>query len=180
MDICPAGKTFVNFLGRKVAPRFPVNSYSSTIPCCIKVSLYLAFIDSSPLKLSISSRYRFCLFGASKILVFFSLLTDKKSYCSTNPYNRTVLSGSATIFCNDFKFSSMESGTSSVLNYCVSPMSSAFFISSCMSGSRSLATRLSSTASFRYCFSSPTCLHGGRLNIFIISLPSMTGCNRRL
>ena len=73
-----------------------------------------------------------------------------------------------------------ESGTSSVLNYCVSPISSAFFISSCMSGSRSLATRLSSTASFRYCFSSPTCLHGGRLNIFIISLPSMTGCNRRL
>ena len=59
------------------------------------------------------------------------------------------------------------------------PICLAFSISSCIRGSRSFSTRLSSTASFRNCFSTPTSLLGFRWNISIISLPSITGCNRR-
>ena len=61
-----------------------------------------------------------------------------------------------------------------------SPISFAFSTSSCISGSRSLGTLLSSTASLRYCLRSPTSRQGCILNICIISLPSITGCSNRL
>ena len=51
---------------------------------------------------------------------------------------------------------------------------------SSISGSRSLGTLLSNTASFRYCFNMPTSLEGCKWNISMISLPSITGCNNRL
>ena len=64
--------------------------------------------------------------------------------------------------------------------YDVNPILRAFSISNCISGSRSFSTRLSSTASFRHCFSTPTSREGRRWKSVMISLPSMTGCNSRL
>ena len=61
-----------------------------------------------------------------------------------------------------------------------SPICLAFFFSSSMSASRSLGTRLSSTASLRHCFSAPTSMPGLRWNISMISLPLMHGCRSRL
>ena len=46
--------------------------------------------------------------------------------------------------------------------YSTKPMALAFFMSKAMSGSRSLGTLLSSTASFRVCFNWPTSRHGPR------------------
>ena len=57
----------------------------------------------------------------------------------------------------------------------MSPICLAFSINSCINGSRSFSTRLSRTASFRYCFSTPTSRLGFRWNISMISLPSITG-----
>jgi len=61
-----------------------------------------------------------------------------------------------------------------------SPICLAFFFSSSMSASRSLGTRLSSTASLRHCFRAPTSMPGLRWNISMISLPLMHGCRSRL
>ncbi len=60
------------------------------------------------------------------------------------------------------------------------PILFALLRSNCMSGSLSLGTLLSRTASLRVCFSVPTSLDGRRWNISMISLPSMQGCRRRL
>ena len=46
--------------------------------------------------------------------------------------------------------------------YSTKPMALAFFMSKAMSGSRSLGTLLSSTASFKVCFNWPTSRHGPR------------------
>ena len=46
--------------------------------------------------------------------------------------------------------------------YSTKPIALAFFMSKAMSGSRSLGTLLSSTASFRVCFNCPTSRHGPR------------------
>ena len=59
-------------------------------------------------------------------------------------------------------------------------MSLAFSMSNRISGSRSFGTRLSSTASLRHFFRSPTCREGFSPNMRIISFPSTTGCSSRL